>query len=283
MKKVEKYLQQMGKLKVSEQKRLQIFGKKRLAIAEKKAGSISEDCMICFSPIGTNAYARCSTTHFCCTDCISGLVNNALAPGNIEKFKRHNGVFCYICDSSFDIPQLRQANISDVDLNKVVSLREDIAEARGQAIVGISSNIVNDHILRSKVEAIFFIGCPMCKTPIADDFADESNELHSCAALYCKPCKMSFCGICGMDCSQGAGAPDGNNDAHWHVMNCKYNMNPFEGVGTALHKNMTVKKIQLEEGRKLLFKDRLGELMETEKVSNETVKSVASDLIADIV
>ena len=215
-------------------------------------------------------YTMCSNSHYYCEDCIDGLIMHATAPENLEKFKDHEkNVFCSVCPSKIPIRALARGNATEDALDKIVALRENIAEARGQAF-----NACAD--LRPKVEALFLIECPTCHKPISDDFADPTND--ECAAMRCRD-GHAFCGICGMDCSDGAGAPDKVNDAHWHVRNCKYNMNPWVGVGK-MHKDMYVHGEVLRAGRQLLYRDRILEFMKAERVSVETLCTVASDVFA---
>ena len=216
-------------------------------------------------------YTVCSNSHYYCEDCIDGLIVHATAPENLDKFKAfEKNVFCSICPSKLHIRALAQGNATDDALDKIVMLRENIAEARGQEFISCSD-------LRLNIEALFLIKCPTCHKPISDDFADPSNR--ECAAMKCLD-GHAFCGICGMDCSDGAGAPDKVNDAHWHVRHCKYNMNPWEGVGTTMHKDMFVYKEELRAGRQLLYRDRMLDFMKAERVSVETLSKVASDIFA---
>ncbi len=222
------------------------------------------------APLRPQRYTVCSNSHYYCEDCIDGLIMHAIGPDNLEKFKDHEkNVFCSVCPSKITIKALVQGNATNDALEKIVALREDIAEARGQAFNAFSE-------LRPKIEALFLIECPTCHKPISDDFADPSNQ--ECAAMKCLD-GHAFCGICGMDCSDGAGAPDKANDAHWHVRHCKYNMNPWEGVGR-MHKDMFVYGHVLREGRQLLYRDRILKFMEAERVSVETLCNLASDVFA---
>lgn len=245
---------------------------------ERARRGAADQCQVCQTRLGDKKHTVCPNDHYYCEDCVNGLVVNATDPGNIGRFKEHEkNVYCLACSHPFSIPELCHANASPSSIERIVRLREDIAEARGQAFAGgAEPDALYNRDLQSKVERLFLITCPTCDKPISDDFAD-----HECAALVCDAghAPTSFCGICGMDCSNGGGAPDGANDAHWHVRHCKYNMNPFEGVGAVQVKNMFVDRGTLKKGREMLYGDRLVQLMITERVSKQTLQDVASTVL----
>ena len=267
--------QRICKQSTNPTQRIERANKKMKTIASKPS---NVKCSLCMEYIGKSKFICCWSSHYYCNDCIDGLVTHATAPCNLDKFKKHNSAYCLNCPHTFSMTELVNGGLSDDKIDDIIRLREDIAEARGQDFVGgIETNDLFKRNLKSKVEAIFIIKCPTCNKPISDEFANNDE----CAAFKCADGhpSTSFCGICGLDCSDGAGSPDGMNDAHWHVRNCHYNMNPLEGFGTALHKNMYVNRLRLEEGRKLVYGDRLLKLMLEENVSREVIESVASDIL----
>lgn len=131
----------------------------------------------------------------------------------------------------------------------------------------------NTDKIRAKVDALLMISCPSCAAPVSDDWMNK-NE---CAALMCDRHQPStaFCGICGKNCCDGAGAPDGVNDAHWHVQRCHYNKNPQEGP----IKNMYIDHDTLAKGRLLLYRDRITSFMAEENLTKEVLYAAAKDLL----
>lgn len=205
---------------------------------QDKADSMRR-CAVCWDDCDKNAGVTCCAGHFLCPECLNAEVKEQVSVDNMWAFKKANlHVKCRTCTghSLFDISQLTRYLDEDCFL-AYLRMREDVLvrdalteqEERAQKqieelqrqmqslAVGREADVLRQRM--KIIEEILTLKCPRANCRRA--FVDFTR----CFALTCSCCSCHFCAYCLKDCG---------DDAHQHVVNCKYNIAPGKSVFASL-------------------------------------------------